>query len=198
MKNLLLCGAGSAGANSIMIMIRDIPEIQKIVIIDFDKIEERNLNTQPWKPSHVGEHKCDVLDELISDFGSCNSKFYNKRINDIRELLDIIQKESIDVVMDCFDNVSSRNMVAEACLMAKTDCIHIGFAPEGSWLVQWDNRWVPMIESSEENRVDICELQGAYAFLVKVSAYASISMNLFAKDGKKQSFLGNIYTTHVL
>jgi hypothetical protein len=34
MKNLLLCGAGSAGANSILIMIRDIPEIQKIVIID--------------------------------------------------------------------------------------------------------------------------------------------------------------------
>jgi hypothetical protein len=198
MKNLLLCGAGSAGANSIMIMIRDIPEIQKVVIIDFDKIEERNLNTQPWKPSHVGEFKCDVLDELISDFGSCDSKFYNKRIESVQELLDIIQKEKINVVMDCFDNVPSRNMVGEACSKAKVDCLHIGFAPEGSWLVQWDDKWVPMTESAEENRVDICELQGVYAFLIKVSAYASLSMNLFVKEGKKQSFLGNVYTTHVL
>jgi hypothetical protein len=155
------------------------------------------LNTQPWKPIHVGESKCDVLDELIADHGACDSKFYNLKVENPNELVHIISKENIDVVMDCFDNAPSRNMVVEACKQSKTDCLHVGFSPDGSWLVAWDDKYAPNSVSAEA-ATDMCELQGVYAFITKVAAYSSLSMNEWVKNKKKQSFLGNMYITHVL
>lgn len=196
--NVLLCGAGSAGANTALMIAKDIRLIEKIVIIDYDVIEDRNLFTQPWSKDDIGANKADVLDEMIYNIGNCESQFFCEKIASSKELRDIIKFEKIHVVIDAFDNMASRKFVVDACKAEGVDCIHIGFNPDGVWEVAWDDKY-EWFEDDDSVKTDMCTMQGVFSFITKVCAYASISLSDYATlNGIKNSFVGSFYTVRKL
>ena len=57
--SIAICGAGALGANITENLVRS--GFSKIKVIDFDRIEERNLSTQPYYRSDVGAFKAKIL-----------------------------------------------------------------------------------------------------------------------------------------
>lgn len=194
--NVLICGAGSAGANTALLIARDIRLIDHIIIIDYDLIEDRNLNTQPWSKNDIGYKKAEVLDDILYEF--CDSSFYDEKIKSVDRLKSIIKSDSIDVVIDGFDNMESRKLVIDACKAEKKDCLHVGFNPEGVWEVCWDDQY-EWFEPDNTVLTDMCTMQGVYSFIMKACAYASLSLSDYAHLNKvKNSFVGTFYTARKL
>ena len=58
-KLVTICGAGALGANIAESLARS--GVEQLRVIDFDRIEEHNLSTQPYLMDEVGAPKAEVL-----------------------------------------------------------------------------------------------------------------------------------------
>lgn len=65
-NNITILGLGSLGGY-IAKSISDFNLTRNIIIIDNDKIEEKNLKTSIYKEDSIGKFKCDCLKEIIND-----------------------------------------------------------------------------------------------------------------------------------
>src|SRR5436190_9950003 len=54
-----ICGAGALGANLVESLARQ--GFARLTVIDRDRVEERNLSTQPYYRSDIGAHKAKML-----------------------------------------------------------------------------------------------------------------------------------------
>ena len=90
--------------------------IRKINIIDFDIVEETNLQRQiNFSTGDIGLSKADVIETyLINKFSSLNIKKYKKKIESSDEVKTIISNS--DVVLDGTDNFLVRKIINRACV----------------------------------------------------------------------------------
>src|SRR4028118_304090 len=58
-----VCGAGALGANITESLARS--GFGQLIVIDRDRIEERNLSTQPYYKSDVGAYKVKILSNTL-------------------------------------------------------------------------------------------------------------------------------------
>src|SRR5688572_4737026 len=60
---IIICGTGALGANICENLIR--AGCAKLRIIDRDRVEERNLSTQPFQRTDIGAFKAKILANMI-------------------------------------------------------------------------------------------------------------------------------------
>ena len=109
-KTVGIAGAGGLGSNCAVALAR--VGVGKLIIADFDKIEESNLNRQYYFRDQIGKIKSETLKENI------------KRINPDVEVVDhhIFIEESnfedlfkeCDLVIEAFDRPESKEMIVRA------------------------------------------------------------------------------------
>ncbi|MEM7039074.1 MAG: ThiF family adenylyltransferase, partial [Bacteroidota bacterium] len=58
-----ICGAGALGANIAESLVR--AGFQRLKVIDMDRIEERNLSTQPYQRADIGAYKVKILGNML-------------------------------------------------------------------------------------------------------------------------------------
>jgi len=107
-----IAGLGGLGSNVAVALART--GVGRLIIVDFDKVEQSNLNRQQYFIDQVGKNKTDCLTENI------------KRINpDVEVLahqtkLDVENMPSIfaaaEIIAECFDMVSEKQMLVETVL----------------------------------------------------------------------------------
>ena len=113
-KCVLVLGVGGVGGYVVESLARS--GIGKIIIVDFDTIDESNINRQIIAlTSTIGRKKVDVLEERIQEINSeCvivkNSNFINE--NNIEELF----SDNIDFFVDACDTVAVKKMVIKKCI----------------------------------------------------------------------------------
>ena len=113
-KCVLVLGVGGVGGYVVESLARS--GIGKIIIVDFDTIDESNINRQIIAlTSTIGRKKVDVLEERIQEINSeCvivkNSNFINE--NNIEELF----SDNIDFFVDACDTVAVKTMVIKKCI----------------------------------------------------------------------------------
>jgi len=106
-------------------------EIKSITIIDFDVVEEKNLNRLPFKKS-VGELKVEALKEYIANqVGEVPLISYATRWEDVGNnvLNDIKETNETALVVDCTDNTAvQRNIFLDVVSHQRDNLIyaHIG------------------------------------------------------------------------
>ena len=195
--NILFFGAGAAGSNTLLNIVRDLPTVN-VGIVDYDKIEMRNIitGTQPYGRSDLNKFKTQVLSMNVYSNTKDGTRLstLNKKIesqDDIKLALDLF-KDGSTLIVDCFDNSESRNLLYNAKDPRIFDILHIGFSEQLSGEVCWNDIWTPMTEIV--STFDICTSQGARSFIITLTGLASTIISDYYFNNKKR----NIYFDRTL
>jgi tRNA A37 threonylcarbamoyladenosine dehydratase len=105
-----VCGAGALGANIVDSLART--GLSRLRVVDRDRIEARNLSTQPFYRADVGAFKATMLGNVLyRALGvEVDARSEDLTAGNARKFL----RESA-LVVDAFDNSVSRRVVKEYC-----------------------------------------------------------------------------------
>ncbi len=158
-----ICGAGALGANLTENLART--GLGKIKVIDRDRIEERNLSTQPYYKSDIGAFKAKILTNSLYRALGITVESMTKELtaSNVSQLLTKTQ-----LVIDTFDNSVSRQVVTDYCLSADIPCLHVGLASDYAEILWNQNYRVPSPLND-----DICDYPLARNLVLFTVAIAS-------------------------
>lgn len=119
--SVLLVGAGGLGSPASMYLAA--AGVGRIGIVDFDRVEESNLQRQVlYGTSHVGEPKLDIARERLEDLNPHIDIEVHETELTSDNALEII--DDYDIVADGTDNFPTRYLVNDACVMTGTPNVY--------------------------------------------------------------------------
>jgi molybdopterin/thiamine biosynthesis adenylyltransferase len=160
---IAVCGAGALGANLTENLARS--GFARLTVIDRDRIEERNLSTQPYYKSDVGAYKTKILiNTLYRALGvAIEGKSKELTTENCSQLLG-----KTNLVIDTFDNSSSRQAVKDYCGQNNLACLHVGLSSNYAEVI-WNEKYrVPSPVND-----DICDYPLARNLVLLAVAVAS-------------------------
>jgi molybdopterin/thiamine biosynthesis adenylyltransferase len=168
-----ICGAGALGANLAETLAR--MGFGSLRVIDRDRIEERNLSTQPWHRGDVGGKKATMLAHMLYraikvEVEACPLELTS---SNARRLL-----KGSGLIVDAFDNSVSRRLVGEA--RGATPCLHVGLAADYAEVVWDENYTVP-----SGARDDVCDYPLARTLVLLAVATAAEIVVDFVATGQR-------------
>lgn len=105
-KTILVAGLGGVGGTALNALMRS--GFKKFIIVDFDNVDESNLNRQVmYERSDIGQAKVDVCEKRIHSISSDIEVFKHKMFIDeqtLKEFEDI----HIDYIVDAIDKIPSK------------------------------------------------------------------------------------------
>lgn len=172
-----VCGAGALGANVVESLARQ--GFGKLRVIDRDRVEERNLSTQPYYRSDIGQPKARILaNSLYRAVGvAVEGKVEELTAANVRKLL-----ADSRLVIDTFDNSGSRQVVKDHCLGAGLPCLHAGLAADYAEVI-----WNPVYRVPSPTQDDICDYPLARNLVALAVAVTCETVVQFAASGEQHS-----------
>lgn len=143
-KRIVFAGVGAIGSSAAM-LCRNLEA--RLVFIDFDRVESKNLASQAYVKPSVGKNKADALKLQLLNFHSVQTEAFGVRLgpDNVRTLL-----EGADLVVDAFDNAKSRGVLSDHARQAGLALVHAGVSGDGTFgMVRWDERFKPDAEDHE-------------------------------------------------
>lgn len=188
MKNIVVFGLGAIGSNLLVQCVRQYPEFQYIGI-DFDKVEQRNLNTQFYFKETIGKPKAiSIVSSLQRFLKAFDYKFITEKIetvNEIHAICDALTGEKDDVLLiDCFDNVVSRKLIMDS---GYPNILHVGFSPAYTAEIIWNEQY-SLPEAGKEFDIDICQMSEAISFINFVVSFSMMVVAGFIEKGVRGNY----------
>lgn len=181
MKTILVVGVGALGSHVVQ-FCRSLDA--SIRIIDFDRVEQKNLLSQFHSKPHVGRAKVESIKQTMHFlFGSKIEVIPHKlaSANDDQLL------GNADLIIDCLDNGAARRLVQSYARRSHVPCVHGALAADGTFgQVIWDEQFV--IDDESGAGAATCENGEHLPFIAMTSAYLAQAIQLFLKSGKKIGF----------
>ncbi|MEH2068779.1 MAG: ThiF family adenylyltransferase [Nostoc sp.] len=173
-----ICGAGALGANIAENMARS--GFDKLTVIDCDRIEERNLSTQPYYRSDVGAFKAKILaNNLYRAIGTkVDAKTKELTSANVNQLL-----QDSQLIIDAFDNSVARQLVKDYATQFSIPCLHAGLAVDYAEVIWNDVYRVP----SEVND-DVCDYPLARNLVILTVAVVSEAIVSFIATTERRNF----------
>lgn len=173
-----ICGAGALGANITENLAR--AGFAKLTVIDRDRIEERNLSTQPYYKSDIGAYKAKILvNNLYRALGvAIDGRTKELTAKNANQLL-----TGSAIVIDTFDNSVGRQAIKDCCTQTKIPCLHVGLASDYAEIVWNDIYRVPSPAND-----DICDYPLARNLVMLAVAVACEVIIAFIASQQQQSF----------
>ena len=113
-KCVLVLGVGGVGGYVCEALARS--GIGKLILVDFDVVDETNINRQIIAlESTIGMKKVDVLEKRIKDINSCCDVIKIDNFIDETELVKLFDYE-IDYFVDACDTMTTKKAVIKECL----------------------------------------------------------------------------------
>lgn len=179
-KNLAVtvCGAGALGANITENLARS--GFETLKVIDRDRIEERNLSTQPYYRSDIGAFKAKILaNHLYRALGiQIEAQAKELTVANASQLL-----VNSHLVIDTFDNSIGRQVVKDGCAKASIPCLHIGLATDYAEVIWNDLYRVPSATND-----DVCDYPLARNLVMLAVTVSCETIIKFAASRKQESF----------
>lgn len=173
-----ICGAGALGANLAENLAR--AGFGKLKVIDRDRIEERNLSTQPYYRSDIGAFKARILANNLYRAIGTKVEAETKELTaaNAAQLL----KEG-GLIVDVFDNSTSRRVVKEYGDRTGVPCLHAGLSADYAEVI-WNNAYrVP----SDVND-DVCDYPLSRNLVMLTVAVACEAIVSFVATGEQPHF----------
>jgi molybdopterin/thiamine biosynthesis adenylyltransferase len=174
---ITLCGAGAVGSNLAENLART--GFTTLKVIDYDRVEERNLSTQPFYRADIGAHKTTILANTLYRALGINLE------TSVTELTSHNAKKLLkgsQLVIDGFDNSTARAAVSKYCKSANLPCLHVGLASDYAEIIWNDEYRVPSATQD-----DVCDYPLARNLVLLAVAIASEVIIAFIKDGTQRS-----------
>ena len=112
-----IAGAGGLGSNAAVALARS--GVGRLVIVDFDVVEERNLNRQYYFLQQVGESKVDALQENIRLINPVvKVEIHNVRLE--QGSMDVFFHD-VDVIIEALDDAETKAQFVEEILLKLPD-----------------------------------------------------------------------------
>lgn len=116
-KTVLIIGLGGVGGYALESVVRS--GIEKVIIVDYDIIDETNLNRQILAlTNNIGLKKVDVAEERIKKINpNCEVVKIDEKIS--VDNINILFNENIDYIIDACDTVEVKKELIRQCLKRK-------------------------------------------------------------------------------
>lgn len=172
---ITVCGAGAIGANLVENLVR--MGYGNVTVIDFDRVEEHNLSTQPYYKSDIGGFKAKVLaNSLYRSIGAkITTHTQRLTIENVGTLL-----KGADLVIDAFDNSASRQILKDYSLQTGVECLHAGLAADYAEVIWNVDYRVP--SSAKE---DMCDYPLARNLVMLTVAVTCETLTQFLSTGDR-------------
>ncbi|HEV7843932.1 MAG TPA: ThiF family adenylyltransferase [Pyrinomonadaceae bacterium] len=177
-----VCGAGALGANITESLARS--GFTKLCVVDRDRVEERNLSTQPYYVADVGAFKAKVLAHAL----------YRAVRADVSARCEELTTDNAGkflgesaLVLDAFDNSASRRAVKDYCLQANVPCLHAGLAGDYSEVI-----WNEIYRVPSAAQDDVCDYPLARNLVMLTVAIACEVIIAYVATGEQQSFTATL------
>ena len=176
--NVTICGAGALGANLAETLAR--AGMGRLVVIDDDRVDARNLSTQPYERADVGASKARLLAHALYRAVGAEVEARPTRLTEANagRLLG-----GSRLVVDAFDNSPSRRAVATWCDATATPCLHAGLA-DGYAEVLWNDGY--RVPSPVQD--DVCDYPLARTLVLLTVAVAAEVIVAFVATGVRRSY----------
>ena len=173
-----ICGAGALGANIAENLARS--GFDKLTVIDRDRIEERNLSTQPYYRSDVGAFKAKILANNL--YRAIGTKVDAKRKQLTPANTTQLLKDS-QLIVDVFDNSVARQAVKDYAEQLNIPCLHAGLSADYTEVIWNDVYRVP----SEVND-DVCDYPLTRNLVMLTVAVACEAIVSFIATAEQRNF----------
>lgn len=143
--SICICGCGAIGANLADSLSR--MGVRHIRLIDFDRVEQHNIGTQPWLNEDIGMKKVVALFNIIYRATRFSPVTSDNKL-DAGNQSKLIGKP--DLIIDAFDNSDSRGCVVAYADRTHIPCLHIGLAADYAEII-WNERYkVPQASGADD------------------------------------------------
>jgi molybdopterin-synthase adenylyltransferase len=133
---IAFCGIGALGSNA-AVLCRNLEA--ELRLVDFDRVESKNLLTQAFTKPSIGRNKAEALKLQLANSYGVKSEAFGVR-------LEGTNIESVcgpaDLLVDCLDNVAGRQLVSDFARRTGKPLVHAAISGDGTFgLVRWDERF---------------------------------------------------------
>lgn len=173
-----VCGAGALGANLAENLVR--AGFGKLKVIDRDRIEERNLSTQPYYRSDVGAFKAKILANNLYRAIATKVEAETQEVTaaNATQLL-----KGSQLIVDVFDNSVSRQIVKDYADQTGTFCLHAGLSSDYAEVI-----WNEVYRVPSDINDDVCDYPLARNLVMLTVAVASEAIASFIATGEQRNF----------
>lgn len=179
-RRITICGAGALGGTLTEALAR--MGLRSIKLIDRDRVDMRNLSTQPYSRAEVGVPKARALaNSLYRSVQARIEPIVSELTTDNAEAL---LKESA-LIVDAFDNRLGRVAISKAALALELPCLHIGFSGDGLY---GSGHWEPGYQIPQQTAGDPCDYPLTRPFAMTLSALAARAIVDFLRGGQTGNF----------
>ncbi len=176
---ILFCGVGAIGSNAVL-LCRNLAA--ELALVDFDRVESKNLLAQAYVKQSVGKNKAEALRLQLLNFHGLKAEAFGVRLTaeNIAQLA-----ASADLLVDAFDNQASRLLLQTFARAQGKALVHAGVAGDGTFgIVRWDERFVPDAEDVAGQAT--CEGGAHLPLIGQLSATLARAIQDFVRDGTKR------------
>ncbi|MBD2213949.1 ThiF family adenylyltransferase [Nostoc linckia FACHB-104] len=173
-----ICGAGALGANITENLARS--GFDKLTVIDRDRIEERNLSTQPYYRSDVGAFKAKILANNL--YRAIGTKIDSKTKELIPANTNQLLKDS-QLIIDVFDNSIARQTVKDYAEKFHIPCLHVGLSADYAEVI-----WNQVYRVPSDVNDDICDYPLARNLVMLTVAVACEAVISFIAIAQQRNF----------
>ncbi|HZS76542.1 MAG TPA: ThiF family adenylyltransferase [Ktedonobacteraceae bacterium] len=177
---LTICGAGTLGGNLAEALAR--MGFARLRLIDKDRVEMRNLSTQPFSRAEVGAPKARTLANTL--YRAVQAKVEPQVVElNTSNVANLLKGSAL--IVDAFDNRAGRTAVSETARALSLPCLHIGFSPDGLY---GNGQWEPHYQIPQEIPGDPCNYPLTRPFSLMLVALAARAITDFFRTGTPSSF----------
>jgi len=178
---ITIVGAGALGSH-MTLLLRNVDSPMQIV--DFDKVEQKNVQAQFHTKMTLGRNKALSLQKSMQGMFGLKLKAVPNmlRAGNISEIF-----RDTHLILDCTDNIKTRLLIKEFADHHNMHCLHACLAADGAFArIIWSEDFVPDAESEEGEAT--CEGGEHLPFYGMVASLAAGVVQMFLKNGKKMGF----------
>lgn len=181
-KLVTIIGAGALGSHLVQFLRSEDIDSR---VIDFDRVEQRNLASQFHGKPNVGKLKVEALNQTMQFLWARRFVALTRRLEPTN-VQQLIHGESA-LVIDCVDNGATRRLIQQHVRDHGLPCLHGALAPNGGYgRVIWDEHFV--IDDEAGQGAATCEDGAHLPFIGIVSAYLAYAAQAFLRTGKKKGY----------
>lgn len=182
MRRVTVVGVGALGSHAALFLRSADVQLR---LIDFDRVEQKNVLSQFHGRQSVGKLKAQALAQSLNFMFGTKAEALTVRLDqrNVKELL-----SGSDLVLDCLDNGASRRTVQQHVRGAGIECLHGAVDAEGSFgRVIWDEGFA--VDDESAAGAATCEDGANLPFIVQVSSAMARAAQRFLLEGRKAGWL---------
>jgi hypothetical protein len=180
-KKVVIVGVGALGSHVAQFLRND----AELKVIDFDRVEQKNILAQFFSKPSVGKNKAQSLKDMFAFLYGIKVEAVGHRltVDNATLLLD-----DADVVINCVDNIETRQLIKHHTerLWPIRPCLHGAVDAVGSFgRVCWDQHFIP---DAETPGAATCQDGEHLPFIAMVSAVMAKAVQQFLKTGEQYGY----------